>query len=341
MPSSAAIFRTTGENRRGPSPSGSPSRPPAPAACTVAGVGSGSGVGAGFITCCIGSGFGAAFGATTFSFAGASAPPACSITAIVPPTGIVCPSAATIFAIRPAPGDGISVSTLSVEISTSGWSSTTTSPSFTSHFAMVPSTTLSPICGIVTSIAISVRRQVADRVHDFVGARQDEVLERRTECHVRVDRRNAPHGTVEIFERVLHDDRRNLAADSARQPILVHHQHLAGLARGREYRLAIQRQESAQVEHLDREPVFLLDDSRRVERLPERAAVGDYRKVAAFLANLRDSYRYREIALGQVFLDTAIEPLVLEIYDRIAVANRTLHQPLRVVRRCGRHQLHY
>src|SRR5271169_1664124 len=286
MPSSAAIFSTTGENRRGPPESGSASRSPAPAACIGCGdgVGAGGGGGAGFTCAGAGSGFGAAFGATTFSFAGASVP-AGSITASVAPTGNVCPSAATIFAIRPAPGDGISVSTLSVEISTSGWSSVTTSPSFTSHFAIVPSTTLSPICGIVTSIAISVRRQVADRVDDFVGARQDKVLERRTERHVRVCSRNAPHGPVEIFERVLHDDRRNLAADSSRQPILVHHQHLAGLARGRQYRLAIQGQERAQVEHLDCEPVFLLDDSRRVERLPKRAAVSDYRKVAAFLAN--------------------------------------------------------
>src|SRR5579862_774551 len=104
---------------------------------------------------------------------------------------------------------------------------------------MVPSTTLSPICGIVTSIAISVGRQAADRFHDLISIWQYEVLERRTERNVRIRGSDAPHWAVEILERVFHDDRGDLAADSSRQPILMHHQHLAGLARGRQYRVAI------------------------------------------------------------------------------------------------------
>src|ERR1700693_4864309 len=213
MPSSAAIFSTTGEKRRGPPASGSASRSPAPAACIGCSDGAGGcGDGVGFTCAGAGSGFGAAFGATTFSFAGASAP-AGSITAIVAPTGNVCPSAATSFAIRPAPGDGISVSTLSVEISTSGWSSMAPSPSLTSHFVIVPSTTLSPICGIVTSIAISIRRQASDRFHDFVGVGQNEIFERRTERDVGIYGCDAAHRTVKILERVLHDDRGDLAAD--------------------------------------------------------------------------------------------------------------------------------
>src|SRR6266849_3235387 len=168
--------------------------------CDATTVGAGLGFAADFS--CAGSGFGADFGATTFSFAVVSAPTV-SITASVAPTGTVCPSAVTIFAIRPAPGDGISVSTLSVEISTNAWSSTTMSPSLTSHFVIVPSTTLSPICGIVTSIAISIRHETANRVHYFVGAWQDELFKRRTERHVRIESRYSPHGAVEIFECVL------------------------------------------------------------------------------------------------------------------------------------------
>src|SRR6266851_4329299 len=53
-------------------------------------------------------------------FAAPAPVPAVSITASSAPTGKVCPSAATSFAITPVPGDGISVSTLSVEISHSG-----------------------------------------------------------------------------------------------------------------------------------------------------------------------------------------------------------------------------
>ena len=48
----------------------------------------------------------------------------------------------------PATGDGTSVSTLSVEISKSGSSRSTASPSAFSHFRIVPSTIVSPSCGI-------------------------------------------------------------------------------------------------------------------------------------------------------------------------------------------------
>ena len=106
------------------------------------------------------------------------------------------------------------MSTLSVEISTSGWSSVTTSPSLTSHFVIVPSTTLSPICGIVTSIAISIRRQAANRVHDFVGARQNEVLERLAEQGV-----NAGHQVVEASEQIVVIVEAAVAEDIALGPL--------------------------------------------------------------------------------------------------------------------------
>jgi hypothetical protein len=53
----------------------------------------------------------------------------------------------------PAAGLGISASTLSVEISNSGWSRSTRSPTLTSHLVIVPSAIDSPICGITTSVA--------------------------------------------------------------------------------------------------------------------------------------------------------------------------------------------
>ena len=67
-------------------------------------------------------------------------------------TGSTSPSFAEMRATRPAAGDGSSLSALSVAISTSGWSLVTTSPSRTSHLVMVPSETLSPSWGMVTSI---------------------------------------------------------------------------------------------------------------------------------------------------------------------------------------------
>ena len=53
----------------------------------------------------------------------------------------------------PADGEGISVFTLSVAISTSGWSRSTRCPGCASHFTIVPSTTDSPSWGIVTVVA--------------------------------------------------------------------------------------------------------------------------------------------------------------------------------------------
>jgi hypothetical protein len=54
----------------------------------------------------------------------------------------------------PAEGDGISASTLSVEISNSGSSRSTLSPGFFSHLVIVPSKMLSPIWGITMSTAM-------------------------------------------------------------------------------------------------------------------------------------------------------------------------------------------
>src|SRR5208282_1985327 len=70
--------------------------------------------------------------------------------------GTVCPSLTLISFSTPAEGDGISASTLSVEISNKGSSRSTLSPGFLSHLVIVPSKMLSPICGMTTSVAMDV-----------------------------------------------------------------------------------------------------------------------------------------------------------------------------------------
>ena len=77
--------------------------------------------------------------------------------AIAVPTFTVSPSWTRIFSIVPEADDGTSESTLSVETSTRSSSSSTLSPSCLSHFVMVPSTTDSPSCGILISVAIRLR----------------------------------------------------------------------------------------------------------------------------------------------------------------------------------------
>jgi hypothetical protein len=78
------------------------------------------------------------------------------ITATTLSTGTVSPSLTRISVSTPAAGDGISASTLSVEISNSGSSRATWSPSFLIQRTIVPSATDSPICGITTSVGMLV-----------------------------------------------------------------------------------------------------------------------------------------------------------------------------------------
>ncbi len=84
---------------------------------------------------------------------GATSVPSGAITASFVPTSTVSPSWTRISASTPDPGDGTSVSTLSVEISSRLSSALICSPTCLSHFVTVPSETDTPIWGMTTSIA--------------------------------------------------------------------------------------------------------------------------------------------------------------------------------------------
>ena len=84
--------------------------------------------------------------------AGAEAP-ASEITASAPPTRTTASSPAMISVSTPLTGEGISVSTLSVETSSNGSSAVTASPTAFSQRVTVPSVTLSPSWGIDTVVA--------------------------------------------------------------------------------------------------------------------------------------------------------------------------------------------
>ena len=83
------------------------------------------------------------------ALAGAAAP-AC-MRAMTWPTVTVSPSSARISVIVPAAGAGSSMSTLSVEISTTVSPSATVSPTLTAHSRIVPSVTDSPPAGVTMS----------------------------------------------------------------------------------------------------------------------------------------------------------------------------------------------
>src|SRR5947209_7674789 len=84
---------------------------------------------------------------------GAAAP--ALIRAITCPTVTVSPSSARISVIVPEAGAGSSMSTLSVEISTTVSPSLTASPTLTDHSRIVPSVTDSPPVGVTMSIVLA------------------------------------------------------------------------------------------------------------------------------------------------------------------------------------------
>ena len=83
----------------------------------------------------------------------AGAPAPALIRAITWPTVTVAPSSARISVIVPDAGAGSSMSTLSVEISTTVSPSLTVSPTLTDHSRIVPSVTDSPPVGVTMSIS--------------------------------------------------------------------------------------------------------------------------------------------------------------------------------------------
>ncbi len=68
------------------------------------------------------------------------------------PTATVVSTGTSIARSVPATGDGISVSTLSVETSSNASSTATESPTFFNHRVTVPSLTLSPSAGIAMTV---------------------------------------------------------------------------------------------------------------------------------------------------------------------------------------------
>src|SRR6266576_2269567 len=257
---SAAILRTSGVDLVRSRCSAVWTPPPSPL-LTEAGA---SGLGDGGVGAAFGGGAGAgaaAFGGSGFVGAGAAAPFSVSSTATNVWTGTVCPSCTLISANTPAAGAGISASTLSVEISNSGSSRLTVSPTFLSHLLKVPSAIDSPICGINTStraiVSPSVRRQPACGFHYIIGLRKYEVFQCRRVRQRHVVRGHAHDRSVQPLERLLIDARGNLPGDAAGARVLVHDQDLIRLLDRRNNRGVVHRQQCAQVEHVNRHAVFL------------------------------------------------------------------------------------
>src|SRR3984957_9008150 len=176
MPFSASSLRTIGDSTLGPTPS-----PLFSAAGAGAGAGAGcaGGGGGGAASCgageaawgagaaAWGAGAGAGAGDSVAAAAGApsdeAVPAPSPITASFTPTSTVSPSGTRISLRTPAAGEGTSESTLSVETSKRGSSRWTASPTAFIQRVIVPSVTVSPSCGIMTSA--NVQSPSAQREH--------------------------------------------------------------------------------------------------------------------------------------------------------------------------------
>ena len=106
-----------------------------------------------------------------------------AIRASVMPTSTVTPICTQISTRRPAAGDGISVSILSVETSAIVSSASTRSPGCLCHSTTVPSATETPIWGIVTSTIVtgSVLEELTAGLPDAFDGWQHRGLKRRRE----------------------------------------------------------------------------------------------------------------------------------------------------------------
>jgi hypothetical protein len=82
----------------------------------------------------------------------AAAPPSPAMIATTAPTGATSPACTLISVSVPVVIDGTSIDTLSVSISNRLSPGFTAAPGATNHLVILPSATVSPSCGIRTSI---------------------------------------------------------------------------------------------------------------------------------------------------------------------------------------------
>src|SRR6476659_3525640 len=155
------------------------------------------------------------------------------------PTATVVPGSTIISTSTPETGAGSSALALSVSSSTSESYFSIRSPTCFNQVPTIPSTTLSPSCGIVIVVSMFVgiapslvADQPAQRGADLLGVNQEGMLEGRTEWHGRNIRRGKSHDRgIEVRKRLLPDHCRDFARHRTRFVGLGNYQNLTGLLR--------------------------------------------------------------------------------------------------------------
>src|SRR5574341_422632 len=260
--------------------------------------------------------------------------PSTSSSRSVERTRATSPSARWSRATRPRRGDGIVTVALSVMTSTSGCSSATSSPGFTSQRSTSASTIPSPRSGrvvgtVIASPSKSEPRHLAHRLQDPRRARQVGLLQGVWER--RVEPGDAGDGRLQAHEAVLLHEGRELRPEATGQRRLVDDDGAPRLRDRLDDGVEVERLEGAQVDHLAVDPLRLRLFGRAGRLVPHRAP-GEQRDLRAPPGHPRLPERHRVVPLGHLPLRRAVDPLRLEEEDRVRIADGADEQPLRVVR---------
>src|SRR5438445_11939936 len=186
--------------------------------------------------------------------------------AITSSPGLVCTRSAISLHIVPdgrntAASFPRSSATISQSWLTVGSSSFCSSPTSASHMKR----RMSAVGRVTVSLARSTSMRMAGirsrlpaerlrRLGDRLLRRHSEILEHWRKRHRHVHGPDALDRRVEVIERALRDDRRDLGDDAIALVALVHHHSPRGLLRGLDQRLLVERPGRARVHHLGAAP---------------------------------------------------------------------------------------
>src|SRR5712691_9283373 len=95
----------------------------------------------------------------------------------------------------------------------------------------------------------SIPHQQSRGLFDLLLAWKKRLFEWRRVWHRGIKGRDDADWSIEPFECLFLDDRRQRLADAASPRVLVHDKHFANLTRKGEHRVAIQWRERSQIEH--------------------------------------------------------------------------------------------
>ena len=135
----------------------------------------------------------------------------------------------------------------------------------------------------------------------------------------------------------LHRDHRPLVGRSVLPDCLGDDDDPAGLACRGADGLLVQRRDRPHVDHLDVDALGL-EDLRRQHRVPDHVSRRDHGHVVARPLDVALAERDDVVLVGDQATER-VQQLVLEEHDGVVVADRRLHQALRVIRGRGHHDL--